>query len=273
VRVTRHADLTLSYTVTSPEGGGERMIPAADMWHIRGLSWCTWIGLDVVRLAREAIGLAMALESSHAGQHKNGAQPSGIYSVDGNLTADQHNQLTEWLKKHAASPGVPMILDRGAKWLQQQITGVDAQHLETRRFQIEEVCRAMGVMPIMIAQSDKAATYASAEQMFLAHEVYTLAPMAVRLEQSADVSLLTEQEQRDGYHLKFNLSAMRRGDYKGRQEGLQIMRRNGVINADEWRALEDINPREDEGGKQYIVEGNMAVQDGRDLVPIKTVIA
>jgi hypothetical protein len=64
-----------------------------------------------------------------------------------------------------------------------------------------------------------------------------------------------------------------RGDYKSRQEGLQIQRRNGVINADEWRDLEDMNPREDDGGDQYIVEGNMAVQDGRDLVPIKTVIA
>jgi phage portal protein BeeE len=100
----------------------------------------------------------------------------------------------------------------------------------------------------------------------------TLAPMATRLEMSGAVALLTEQDRRERLYLKFNLSAKMRGDFKSRQEGLQIMRRNGIVNADEWRDLEDMNPREGEGGDQYIVEGNMAVQDGRDLVPIKNVV-
>jgi phage portal protein BeeE len=123
-------------------------------------------------------------------------------------------------------------------------------------------------MPIMVGQSDKAATYASAEQMFLAHVIHCLAPWATRLEESIEVDLLTEAEQAQGLYANFNLSALMRGDYKSRQEGLQIQRRNGVINADEWRALENMNPRDDEGGGQYIVESNMAVQDGRDLTPM-----
>ncbi|MEB3067330.1 phage portal protein, partial [Parvimonas micra] len=114
-------------------------------------------------------------------------------------------------------------------------TGVDMQHLETRRFQIEEICRAVRVMPIMIGLADKVATYSSSEQMFLAHKQHSVAPWAGRLEQSGEVGLLTEAEQRAGYVLRFNLSAMMRGDYKSRQEGLQIQRRNGIINADEWR--------------------------------------
>ncbi|UYY77786.1 phage portal protein [Sphingomonas sp. R1] len=270
VRVTRQSDLTLRYTVTGDDGAGERTIPAEGMWHIRGLSWSGWMGMEVVRLAREAIGLAIALEQSHAEMHKNGVSPSGVYSIEGSLSVEQHAQLTTWLKQHASASGTPLVLDRGAKWLQQQMSGVDAQHVETRRLQIEEVCRALGVMPIMVGLSEKTATYASAEQMFLAHVVHTLSPLANRLEQSADVSLLSEQEQRDGYYLKFNLAALMRGDYKSRQEGLQIMRRNGVINADQWREMEDMNPRDDAGGGQYIVEGNMAVQDGRDLTPVKT---
>lgn len=149
------------------------------------------------------------------------------------------------------------------------MTGVDAQHVETRRLQVEEVCRAVRVMPIMVGLSEKTATYASAEQMFLAHVVHTLGPWVTRLEQSVEVSLLTEAEQEEGCFAKFNLSALMRGDYKSRQEGLQIQRRNGVINADEWRDLEDMNPRDDAGGGQYIVEGNMALQDGRDLPPPK----
>lgn len=269
VTVTRHADMSLTYEVDGLEGG-RRQVPSGSMWHLRGVSWNGWMGMDTVRLAREAIGLAMALEQSHAGLHKNGAMPSGIYSVDGTLTEPQHVQLTEWLKKFAAADrGTPMVLDRGAKWLSQQMTGVDAQHLETRRFQIEEICRIFRVMPIMVGLSEKTATYASAEQMFLAHVTHTLVPWATRIEQSIEVNLLTAKEQRDGYQVKFNLTAMMRGDYKSRQEGLQIQRRNGVINANEWRDLEDMNPRADEGGGQYIVEANMALQDGRDLPPPK----
>ena len=117
------------------------------------------------------------------------------------------------------------------------MTGVDLEHLSTRRFQIEEICRSARVLPIMVGMADK----------------------------SGEVSLLTEAEQDAGYILRFNLSAFMRGDYKSRQEGLQIQRRNGVISADEWRELEDMAPRDDSGGAQYIVEANMALQDGRDL--------
>lgn len=273
VRVKRAADLTLSYEVTpDSQDGAPRTFAASDIWHVRGPSWNGWMGMDTVRLAREAIGLSLALEASHAGQHKNGAKPSGTYSVEGPLDAKQHAEVTAWLKKHAASPGDPLILDRGAKWLSQQMTGVDAQHIETRKLQIEEVCRAVRVMPIMVGLSDKAATYASAEQMFLAHTVHTITPWVTRIEESIEVSLLTEAEIVEGLYAKFNVSALMRGDYKSRQEGLQLMRRNGVINANDWRDLEDMNPRDDVGGEQFIVEGNMAVQDGRDLTPVKTVV-
>jgi len=270
VRVTQRADLSLVYEISGRDGAGERTVSENDIWHVRGLSWNGWMGMEAVRLAREAIGLSIALEQSHAAMHKEGAQPGGVYSVDGPLTPEQHELLTEWLLKFAsAKRGVPMVLDRGAKWLQQQMTGVDAQHLETRRFQIEEICRAFRVNPLMVGLSEKTATYASAEQMFLAHVIHTLAPWATRIEQSIDVHLLSEQEQREGYQTKFNLSALMRGDYKSRQEGLQIMRRNGIISANDWLEIEDMNPRTDPGGDQYIVEANMALQDGRDLPPPK----
>lgn len=266
----RGADLKLFYDVTGDDGLIRRFDQTL-IWHLRGLSWNGWSGLETIKLAREAIGLSLALEEAHARLHANGVQPSGVYSVEGGLTEPQHAQLTGWLKKHASGEnrGAPLVLDRAAKWLSQQMTGVDAQHVETRNLQIGEACRAMGVMPIMIGLADKTATYASAEQMFLAHEVHTLAPLAARIEQSAEAALLTEVEADQGYAVKFYLQALRRGDYKGRQEGLQIQRRNGVINANEWRDLEDMNPREDAGGDQYIVEANMALQDGRDLPPPK----
>ena len=267
VRVTRQADLTYTYDVAGDDGATKRF-PKGSIWHIRGPSWNGWMGMETIKVAREALGLSIALEQSHARMHKNGARPQGTYALEGELTSTQHEQLATWLKKYAAGgslEGQPLILDRGAKWFDQRMTGVDTEHLATRLFQAQEICRACRVMPIMVGISDKAATYASAEQMFLAHEVHTLAPWAGRIEQSAEVSLLTDAEKAKGYTIRCNLSALRRGDYKARQEGLQIQRRNGVINANEWRALEDMNAREDAGGDQYIVEANMALQDGRDL--------
>jgi HK97 family phage portal protein len=259
VSVTRQADMSLSYTVTGEDGRTARLLEK-DVWHVRGLSWNGWMGMEPVKLAREAIGLSLALEDSHALLHANGIQTSGIYSMEGVLDETQHAKITKWLKRHAGegAKGGPLILDNAAKWLTTQMTGVDSQHLETRRFQIEELCRAARVMPIMVGQSDKAATYASAEQMFLAHNTHTLGPWYVRLEQSADLALLDGKEA--GLFTEFQDQALMRGDYKGRQEGLAIQRRMGVINANEWRALEGWNPRPDPEGEQYITDLNMGAQ-------------
>lgn len=274
VSITQNPDRSLTYRVTSPDGS-QRLMPPGAIWHVRGTSWNGWLGMEVVKLAREAIGLSLSLEEAHSRLHQNGVQPSGIYSVEGVLTEEQNKKLTAWIKAKAggASRGAPLILDHSAKWLAQQMTGVDAQHLETRRMQVEEICRAMNVMPIMVGLSEKTATYASAEQMFLQHVVHTLSPLANRLEQSAAVGLFTEEDDTAGLYLKFHLQALMRGDYKSRQEGLNIMRRAGVINANEWRAYEDMNPRTDPGGEQYIVEANMAIQDGRDLPTPKAPVA
>ena len=98
------------------------------------------------------------------------------------------------------------------------MSGVDAQHIETRKLQVEEMCRAMRVMPIMIGQADKSATYASAEQMFLAHVVHTLMPWYERIEQSADVNLLSDEDRRAGFYTKFNPNALMRGAAADRGE-------------------------------------------------------
>jgi HK97 family phage portal protein len=264
----RLADLTQVYDVTGADG---RLVTLGidQLWHIRGLSWDGWRGLPAIRLAREAIGLSLALEEAHARLHGNGVQPTGFVSLPGIVNEDNQKKLARWIKEQAAAAnrGNPLILDQGAAWISQQMTGVDAQHLETRRFQIEEVCRATRVIPLMVHQADKTATYASVEQMLIAHVTHTLQPNVTRLEQSIEVHLFTEADVKAGLYVKFYLQALMRGDYKSRQEGLQIQRRNGVINANEWRDLEDENPRADPGGDQYLVEANMAIQDGRDLPP------
>lgn len=249
MRVERERDGQIRY-FHRPEGGSEREVPGEEVWHVRGPSWNSWLGLDITRLAREALGLSLATESAHADMHKGGARVSGVYTVQNAMTAEKFEQIAAWMDQFKAGgkrEGEDMILDNGAKFEKTQMSGVDAQHIETRRYQVEEVCRAMRVMPIMVGQADKASTYASAEQMFLAHVVHTLMPWYERLEQSADVNLLTDRERAEGLYTKFNPNALMRGAAKDRGEFYaKALGAGGTpawMTQDEVRRLEEFEPR------------------------------
>jgi HK97 family phage portal protein len=246
VKKVQNDDYSIVYEVTG-KSGAKQIFPSNQIWHVSGPSWDGLIGIDVLNIAREALGLAIATEESHAGLHKNGVRPSGLYSVDGTLDAAQHKKLSDWLKAEAAAnTGGTMVLDRNAKFLNTSMTGVDAQHLETRKMQLTEVCRFIGVSPLMVFESDKATTYASAEQMFLAHVIHTLAPWYSRIEQSADINLLTKKERRDGYYFKFIASGLLRGASKDRADyfakALGAGGSPAWLSQDEVRALEEFNP-------------------------------
>jgi len=244
VTVVQNADWSITYKVSS-KTGEQKEFPPETIWHLRGPSWDGAMGLDVLRLAREAIGLALATEESHANLHERGVRPSGLYSIDGTLNPEQYKTLKEWIDKTsagAANAGNVMLLDRNAKFTPLAINGVDAQHLETRRYQVEEICRFFRVMPIMVGYSDKAATYASAEQMFLAHVVHTLMPWYERIQQSAEVNLLTKQERADGYYIKLNEAGLLRGAMKDTAEYLYRLTIGGIMERNEARAKLDLNP-------------------------------
>lgn len=241
-------DYSITYKVTG-DSGSVQVFPAEAIWHVRGPSWDGLLGMDVLNIAREALGLAIATEETHAKLHAKGVRPSGTYSVEGPLDGKQYAELKAWIEKEyagAENSAAPMILDRGAKWISQTMTGLDAQHLETRKFEIEEVCRYMDVMPIMIGYSDKATTYASAEQMFLAHVVHTLAPWYARIEQSADANLLTPKERESGLYFKFIDAGLLRGAAKDRAEyyskALGAGGSPAWMTQDEVRALDELNP-------------------------------
>jgi HK97 family phage portal protein len=249
MRVERDDGMRLRYHYR-PENGSEREIPAEDVWHVRGPSWNSWLGLDITRLAREALGLSLATESAHADLHKGGARVSGIYTVQNQLTPERFEQLAAWMDQFKAGgkrEGETLLLDNGAKFEKTSMSGVDAEHLATRRYQVEEVCRAMRVMPIMVGQADKTATYASAEQMFLAHVVHTMMPWYERLEQSADVNLLTPEERAAGLYTKFNPNALMRGAAKDRgdfySKALGAGGTPAWMTQDEVRGLEELAPR------------------------------
>jgi HK97 family phage portal protein len=259
VKVLREDDGVLSYEVTAPDGS-KRIFPAESIWHVRGPSLNGWYGLEAVKHAREAIGLAMSTEEAVGRLHKNSVRPSGVYSVEGSLTQDQHTALNKWLDGHMLAgegSSKPLILDRAAKWTSMQMTGVDAQTLEMRRFQIEEICRFARVMPIMVGYSDKAATYASAEQMFLAHVVHTLAPWYQRLEQSIDAWLLTDKERAAGLYANFVEEGLLRGSLRDTKDTVLGYVNGGILTPNEGRAKLDMNPDQDPASDRLRIPANI----------------
>lgn len=247
VQAVQNENWGIVYRVTGRDGKQEDFAPGA-IWHVRGPSWDGFLGLDILGLAKEVLGLSLALDQSVASLHANGVRPTGLYTVDAALDDGQRARITNWLKKQAAAgAGTPMVLDRGAKWLQQTMTSADAQLREMRQQAIEDACRFFGILPIVIGYTgEKANTYASAEAMFEAHKVLGLNPWFVRLQDSANINLLSDDERQKGYHFKFiangllKASAKDRGEFYGKALGSGGS--PAFMTQDEIRALEDLDP-------------------------------
>lgn len=232
-----------------------------DVFVLNGVQW-DWVGsMNAVSLARSAIGLAMATERSQAAMHENGLRPSGTYSVDGNLTEEQHKRISAWIKTQTgpAGAGTPLVLDRSAKWQPTTQTGVDAQHVETRRLQIEEICRGYGVFPIMVGHSDKTSTFASSEAFFAAHLIHCLAPWHRAWTQRIDEMLLDGAGPLFG---EFDTRYMRAGSIKDRAVYARTMVEMGLMSPNEYRDEEGWDPRP--GGDEYLKPMNMQQGDAAD---------
>lgn len=235
-----------------------------DVFLLNGLQWDWARTLNAVHLAANAIGLAIATERSQASFHANGLRPSGVYSVEGNLSSEQHERMTKWLKNKGGpdNVGMPLVLDRAAKWLGTSISGKDSQHDETRRTQIEEICRVYGVFPIMVGHSDKTATFASSEAFFAAHLKHTLAPWHRAWNQRLDETLL------DGsgpLFTEFDTRYLVAGSMKDRGAYAQATVGMGLLSPNEWRDMEGLDPRD--GGDDFLTPLNMSAGGAQKGTP------
>ncbi|QWT15313.1 phage portal protein [Sphingobium xenophagum] len=249
VTVTQNADYTLSYRVQT----GKRKtidfidVPAENMWHIKGPSWNGWMGLNATKLARQAIGLSLASEKFGANLFKNGARPGGILSTEAVLTPEQRQQLKEaWNEQQAGSKNAhkTAVLGGGMKFQPISSTANEAQWTESRKFQIQEICRAFGVQPVML-MADGATSYNSVEQLLLAHLTHTLMPWFERIEQSAYKALLSKEEKQQGYYIKLDSRALLESSTADRLAYYNQGRTQGWLTINEVRALEDL-PRSDD---------------------------
>ena len=231
--------------------------PAWKILHIRGLSSNGLTGLSPIKMAKESMGLGLAAEEYGARFFANDASPKGLLEHPSRLTPDvRKNIRASWNDFHGGLKGSHRIavLEEGMKYTQIGIPPEDAQFLETRKFQVNEIARIYRIPPHMIGDLEKA-TFSNIEHQSIEFVVHTIRPWLVRIEQAFNVTLFNVLE-KDVYS-EFLVDGLLRGDTKSRYEAYAIGRNNGWLNADEIREMENLNPIPNNKGQIYLIPMNM----------------
>ena len=228
-----------------------------DVLHVPGLGFDGLVGYSPIMMAKNAIGMGLACDEYGGRFFANGAYPGGVLEHPGTVK-DPERLRSNWQQMFGGSgnAGKIAVLEEGMKFTPISISPEQAQFLEMRKFQVDEIARIFHVPPHMVGDLDKS-SFSNIEQQSLEFVKYTLDPWVTRWEQSMFRSLFTPEEKKK-YFFKFNLEGLLRGDYQSRMNGYAIGRQNGWMSANDVRELENLDriPAE-EGGDLYLVNGNM----------------
>ncbi|QNO17888.1 phage portal protein [Caproicibacterium amylolyticum] len=264
MEVNRAVDGELLYTYyrdadesgIKPEGG-YITLRRDEVLHIPGLGFDGLIGYSPIAMAKNAIGMSLATEEYGASFFANGANPGGVLEHPG-VIKDIQRVKDSWNTAYQGSGNAHKVavLEEGMKFQAIGIPPEQAQFLETRKFQIDEIARIFRVPPHMVGDLEKS-SFSNIEQQSLEFVKYTLDPWVVRWEQSLQQSLILPSE-KPSLFIKFNLDGLLRGDYASRMSGYATGRQNGWFSANDIRELEDMNRISAvEGGDLYLINGNM----------------
>ena len=232
-------------------------LDASDILHVPGLGFDGLVGYSPIAMAKNAIGLAIAAEEYGSKFYANGAAPSGVLEHPGTIK-DPSKVRDSWNAAFGGSSNSHKVavLEEGLKYTPISISPNEAQFLETRKFQINEIARIFRVPPHMVGDLEKS-SFSNIEQQSLEFVKYTLDPWVIRWEQSLFRALLSEEE-KSTYFFKLNVEGLLRGDYASRMNGYATARQNGWMSANDIRQLEDLDRIPVElGGDLYLVNGNM----------------
>ena len=261
VNRTDKGQLYYQYTTSSDDAptveGSTAVLMPEDVLHIPGLGFDGLVGYSPIAMAKNAIGLAIATEEYGAKFFANGAAPSGVLEHPGTIK-DPQRVRDAWMSQFSGSrnAGKVAVLEEGMKYTPISISPEQAQFLETRKFQINEIARIFRVPPHMVGDLEKS-SFSNIEQQSLEFVKYTLDPWVIRWEQSLQRTLLSSEEKKR-YYFKFNLEGLLRGDYASRMTGYATARQNGWMSANDIRELENLDRIPDElGGDLYLINGNM----------------
>jgi HK97 family phage portal protein len=240
------------------ERGKWETYPQEKIWHVKGFGSNGLVGYSPIGYVRQAMGLALATEEFGARFFSQGAKPSGFISVPEWLKDDQRKIARELVdSKFAGLENAQrlQLLEGGMKYESVTMPLEDAQFLETRRFQLDEICRIYRVPPHMVANLERA-TFSNIEHLSQEFVMYTLMPYLTRFEQ-ASTKWLFRAADRGKYFLRFNVEGLLRADAAGRAQFYSQMLQNGVYSRNEVRALE--NKNRVDGLDDYTVQSNMTL--------------
>ena len=233
------------------------VLTSDDVLHIPGLGFDGLVGYSPIAMAKNAIGMAIACEEYGARFFANGASPSGVLEHPGTLK-DPKRVRDSWNAAYGGTSNAHKVavLEEGMKYVPISISPNEAQFLETRKFQIDEIARIFRVPPHMVGDLEKS-SFSNIEQQSLEFVKYTLDPWVVRWEQSLSRALLTPDEKKT-FFFRFNVDGLLRGSYHERMQGYSVGIQNGFMSPNDVRELENLDLIPDElGGNKYMVNGNM----------------
>jgi HK97 family phage portal protein len=216
---------------------------AQDILHIRGLGWDGLRGYSVITMARQSIGTSLSVERNVARFYAGGGRVPYLLKFDKKFDSDASFDKfrADWEKTYAEPHKVPILDGLGATYQQTGLSAVDSQMLETRLFDIHEICRWFLVSPHLVGDLSRA-TFSNIEQLALEFVKVTMQPWFTRWEQDMWRCVLTPDEKAKGYYFKHNTNELLRGDFLTRMQGYSIMLQNAVVDPNEVRDLEDMNP-------------------------------
>ncbi|WP_297965827.1 phage portal protein, partial [uncultured Anaerovibrio sp.] len=252
--------LIYTYRRNSDEAGSKKdeevVLKREDVLHIPGLGFDGLIGYSPIAMAKNAIGMAIATEEYGATFFANGATPGGILEHPG-VVKDPEKLRQSWKSQFSGKNSHSVaVLEEGMTFKQMAIPPNEAQFIETRKFQINEIARIFRVPPHMVGDLEKS-SFSNIEQQSLDFVMYTLNPWIVRWEQAMQQALLLPSEKSQLF-FRFNVDGLLRGDYQSRMNGYAVARQNGWMSANDIRELENMNPIPDEeGGNLYLINGNL----------------
>jgi HK97 family phage portal protein len=229
------------------------------IWHLRGLG-NGLTGYSPIGLMRRAVSLGLSAEEFGNRFFDNDARPGIVLEHPLKLTKEAHQRLSEsWDDTHK---GVEKshrvaILEEGMKLHEVGIPPEDAQFLETRKFQVNEIARIFRVPPHMIGDLERS-TNNNIEHQGIEFVKYTVLPWIKRFEQSIRKFLFLPRDQ-ERYYIEYLVAGLERGDIQSRYQAYAVARQNGWMSANDIRQLENMEPIE--GGEVYLVPMNMIPAD------------
>lgn len=248
----------LAYHYNPPNGRKITFLPN-EVLHLRGPSLDGLIGMNPIKYHRETIGAAISIRDHGSNFFSNGAVPLGLLSADKGTTIQESARaalLEDFNLLHKGNNNSHRVgfLPPGVNYTGIKISMEDSQYIEVNKYTRTQLAAIYRVPVYKIGDFEKA-TFNNIEHSNIDFVATSILPRVVKIESRFRRSLLPPEISRDHYY-KFNLSGLLRGDHESRAKALQIMRQSGIISANEWRSIEDMNPRTDTGGDEYVIWSN-----------------